>query len=137
MVGVDGVFVYTLERSIGTFQIVKAKRGSSQVPESNNLPGPAKSKRPTIRDVASVAGVSKSLVSLVIRGKPGVSPASRGAVLKAVGQLLLELRRPVLQAVFLKFIDDRPEPGFPVKVCHGHSVVWLAFMASMETKLKH
>jgi len=87
MLGKVNGFVYTLERSIGTFQIVKAKRGSSQVPESNNLPGPAKSKRPTIRDVASVAGVSKSLVSLVIRGKPGVSPASRGAVLKAVAEL--------------------------------------------------
>lgn len=87
MVGGDGVFDYTLERSIGTFQIVRVKPGSSQVQKSNSLPGPAKSKRPTIRDVARLAGVSKSLVSMVIRGHPGVSPASREAVLEAVGEL--------------------------------------------------
>ena len=87
MVGVDGVFVYTLERSNGTFQIVNAKRGSRQVPKPNKLSQPANVKRPTIRDVARLAGVSKSLVSMVIRGHPGVSPASREAVLEAVADL--------------------------------------------------
>lgn len=43
--------------------------------------------RPTIVDVAHRAGVSKSLVSLVMRGAPNVSEESRLAVLKAVEEL--------------------------------------------------
>ncbi|MGV9867643.1 LacI family DNA-binding transcriptional regulator [Rhodococcus koreensis] len=43
--------------------------------------------RPTIRDVASRAGVSKSLVSLVIRGQGYVSDEKRAAVEKAIGEL--------------------------------------------------
>ncbi len=42
---------------------------------------------PTIRDVAAKAGVSKSLVSLVLRGDPGVSPARREAVTHAIEDL--------------------------------------------------
>ncbi|RDH79708.1 LacI family transcriptional regulator [Mycolicibacterium moriokaense] len=41
----------------------------------------------TIFDVAERAGVSKSLVSLVLRGKPGVSEARRKAVLSAAKEL--------------------------------------------------
>ncbi|WP_336714140.1 LacI family DNA-binding transcriptional regulator [Arthrobacter sp. USHLN218] len=44
-------------------------------------------RRPTIYDVASAAGVSKSLVSLVLRGAPGVSPARRAAVEDAIQRL--------------------------------------------------
>lgn len=44
-------------------------------------------RRPNIYDVASEAGVSKSLVSLVLRGAPGVSPTRRAAVEKAIERL--------------------------------------------------
>jgi len=44
-------------------------------------------KQPTIYDVAVLAGVSKSLVSLVLRGKDGVSEASKVQVQEAIGQL--------------------------------------------------
>ena len=44
-------------------------------------------RKPTILDVADRAGVSKSLVSMVIRGDTSVSPARRQAVLKAIEEL--------------------------------------------------
>src|SRR6478672_6419757 len=43
--------------------------------------------RPTIYDVAERAGVSKSLVSLVLQGNQGVSPARRAAVVAAIHEL--------------------------------------------------
>lgn len=47
--------------------------------------GPAK--KPTIYDVAKLAGVSKSLVTLVLRDDPLVRPAKRQAVLDAIRAL--------------------------------------------------
>ncbi|HEX9497030.1 MAG TPA: LacI family DNA-binding transcriptional regulator, partial [Mycobacterium sp.] len=44
-------------------------------------------RRPTIRQVAERAGVSKSLVSLVLRGSTNVSEAKRAAVLAAIEDL--------------------------------------------------
>ncbi|MFJ5956142.1 LacI family DNA-binding transcriptional regulator [Paenarthrobacter sp. NPDC092416] len=43
--------------------------------------------KPTIRDVASAAGVSKSLVSLVLQGSANVSESRRRAVLEAMDNL--------------------------------------------------
>lgn len=43
--------------------------------------------RPTIVDVAARAGVSKSLVSLALRGDDGVSPATRERILAAADEL--------------------------------------------------
>src|SRR5918995_53330 len=43
--------------------------------------------QPTILDVAARAGVSKSLVSLVMRDAPSVSEAKRRAVLAAAAEL--------------------------------------------------
>ncbi len=45
------------------------------------------SKKPTISDVAHEAGVSKGLVSFVVNGRPGVSPATRERVLAAAAEL--------------------------------------------------
>ncbi len=47
----------------------------------------AQIKRPTIRDVAAAAGVSKSLVSLVFSSEDGVSPDRRERVLAAAKKL--------------------------------------------------
>jgi DNA-binding LacI/PurR family transcriptional regulator len=44
-------------------------------------------RRPTLETVAARAGVSKSLVSLVLRDSPKVSPARREAVMRAVAEL--------------------------------------------------
>ncbi len=53
----------------------------------NTKAGKPALKPPTIYDVAAEAGVSKSLVSLVLSGDIGVSEGKRAAVLKAIDKL--------------------------------------------------
>lgn len=50
-------------------------------------PVESKTKQPTIYDVAVLAGVSKSLVSLVLRDKEGVGEGSKVAILDAIEKL--------------------------------------------------
>ena len=45
------------------------------------------SHRPTIHDVAARSGMSKSLVSLALRGSPNVSESSRATILRAAAEL--------------------------------------------------
>lgn len=52
-----------------------------------SVPGGPPTGKPTIRDVASRAGVSKSLVSLVLQASGNVSEARRRAVLQAMDEL--------------------------------------------------
>lgn len=74
--------------------------------------------RPTIRSVAARAGVSKSLVSLVLQESPKVSPERRAAVLSAMDELgyrldptARSLAQGRTQAVGL-VLDDLRNPWF-------------------------
>jgi DNA-binding LacI/PurR family transcriptional regulator len=63
------------------------------------VPRSATRARPTLLDVAAAAGVSKSLVSLALRGDPGVSAATRERIVAVADRLGY---RPSLSARALK-----------------------------------
>lgn len=54
---------------------------------SVSTPGTAPNGRPTMRDVAERVGMSRQLVSIVLRGAPGASDASRERILAAAREL--------------------------------------------------
>ena len=102
--------------------------------EASGATEPAAGRPPTIRTVAARAGVSKSLVSLVLQNSPRVSEAKRQAVLKAVAELgyrpdpvarsLAERRTRTVGVV----IDDLSNPWYVAlldglrPVLHGHGL---------------
>ncbi|GAA4674058.1 substrate-binding domain-containing protein [Streptomyces chumphonensis] len=101
----------------------------------------APSRRPTILDVARVAGVSKSLVSLALRGGPGVSESARARITAAadqlgyrsnalarglvqgrtmlLGVLLTDLANPYHTDVVAGVEEAAAEAGFGVLLAHG------------------
>jgi DNA-binding LacI/PurR family transcriptional regulator len=61
---------------------------SNHGPEEGHVAAPGRTARkPTLETVAARAGVSRSLVSLVLRNSPKVSATSREAVMRAVAEL--------------------------------------------------
>lgn len=86
-------------------------------------------KRPTIHDVAARAGVSKSLVSLALRGSSKVSDTSREAIEKAAAELgyrpnaqarSLADRRSRTIGINMAELDN---PIFPQMLSGAHSVI--------------
>src|SRR5690606_25084653 len=74
----------------GPYSQTSTRRRAGTATPQPGLPdgfGPPLRPRPTIRNVAERAGVSKSLVSLVLRGSPHVSEHRREAVLQAAREL--------------------------------------------------
>lgn len=86
-------------------------------------------KRPTIHDVAARAGVSKSLVSLALRGSSKVSDSSREAIEKAAAELgyrpnaqarSLADRRSRTIGINMAELDN---PIFPQMLSGAHGVI--------------
>ena len=73
-------------------------------PAPRRAPGHRSARRPTLKDVAAIAGVSMKTVSRVINGEPGVAPARVESVERAVRQLDY---RPNLTASSLRRLDGR------------------------------
>ncbi|MGW2022870.1 LacI family DNA-binding transcriptional regulator [Streptomyces decoyicus] len=65
----------------------KVEGKTEERPVARPVARPGADRPPTIRGVAERAGVSKSLVSLVLQGSPRVSDAKRRAVLEAIEEL--------------------------------------------------
>ncbi len=90
--------------------------------------------RVTITDVARRAGVSKTLVSFALNGRPGVAPDSRERILAAAGELGWQPSRrarslSVSRAFALGFVVARPPELL------GVDPFFLAFIAGVETVL--
>ena len=84
--------------------------GYAAVMTSAAEPGRSGRHQATLADVAARAGVSRSLASLVIRGAPGPSAASREAVLQAAAEM-----------------DYRPDPAAKVLREHHSRMLGVVF----------
>lgn len=81
-------------------------------------------RRPTMRDVAALAGVSLKTVSRVVNGEPGVSPSLAAAVSSAVAALSF---RPDAAARGLRRSDRR---SYCVGLVVDDLASWGSFVAS-------
>lgn len=87
--------------------------------------------RPTVRDVAEVAGVSFKTVARVINGEPGVRPATAERVMAAVRQLgfrrnviAANLKTGVRRDIIGLVIDDVSNPFFATLSRAIEDVTW-------------
>jgi LacI family transcriptional regulator len=75
----------------GALAATPAQRGSADPGSSNGAPGGNGTSRgggrPTMKDVASRAGVALKTVSRVVNGEPGVTPETAGRVMGAIEDL--------------------------------------------------